>query len=953
MSIALSARRRRRALAVGGTAVLASVVASVVLVTPASGVPSAGLVINEVYGGGGNSGAPFNRDFIEIANRSTEPVTVSGWSVQYHAATGTGAWQVTPLSGVIGPGELYLIGQAAGANGQPLPDVDVSGSIAMGANGGTVALVASTTPLTCHDSVACAGVAEIVDLVGYGNATIRESEPVLGASNTTSVQRRATVDTDDNSVDLFAGAPSPKAANVEPEPEQCPAQPGPTRIHDIQGDGWLSPLRNQTVTHVPGIVTAVRATGSSRGFWFQDPAPDANPATSEGLFVFTGSSAITVRPGDAVMVSGRVQNFYPLASGEVFPDTASLSITEITQPTVLICSRDNPLPPAELVTAASLPDVYAASSPTGNVEDVVPVDPTRSVQEFWRSRLGMLVRVEDVRVVGPGNEFGEVYVTVKPDEYRSARGGTLLTGYDATPTGRVVVFPVSGTVPPATVGDTLSGPTTGPVDYTLFGGFGIAATSVGALTSGGLTRQAVVPGEPDLLSVATYNVENLSPRDPQSTFDELARGIVSNLASPDIVTLEEIQDNTGPVDDGVVDANLTLDRFVEAIVRAGGPAYEWRQINPADGQDGGEEGANIRVAFLFNPARVSFVDRPGGDHATPVTVSADVDGTPRLSVSPGRIDPANPAWQASRKPLVGEFVFRGAKVIVVANHFNSKRGDQNADGRFQPPARGSEIQRLQQAAAVRSFVDQVLAVDPTANVVVAGDLNDYPFSPVLRTLTAPGPSGPGLVSLIDTLPTNEQYTYIFNGLSQALDHILVSPGLRVERYQVVHINAEFADQVSDHDPQIAWLRLTPACTRRVAGLHLGSLEVTTGTLCLDGALQLGPVTVRPGARVQVRDSSVLGALTATGAAGVTVCGSQLVGAVRVERSTGPVRVGAAECTPNVIVGAVRLDDNTGGTVVAGNRITGVLTCTGNAPLPSNEGVPNQVVGPRLAQCAGL
>jgi hypothetical protein len=419
------------------------------------------------------------------------------------------------------------------------------------------------------------------------------------------------------------------------------------------------------------------------------------------------------------------------------------------------------------------------------------------------------------------------------------------------------------------------------------------------------------------------------------------------------VTLEEIQDNTGPVDDGVVDASQTLDRFVEAIVRAGGPAYEWRQIDPADGQDGGEEGANIRVAFLFNPARVSFVDRPGGDHATPVAVSADVDGTPRLSVSPGRIDPANPAWQASRKPLVGEFVFRGAKVIVVANHFNSKRGDQNADGRFQPPTRGSEVQRRQQAAAVRSFVDQVLAVDPTANVVVAGDLNDFQFSPVLQTLTAPGPGGPGLVSLIDTLPADEQYTYIFNGLSQVLDHILVSPSLRVDRYQVVHINAEFADQVSDHDPQIAWLSPTPACTRSVSGLHLGSLEVAAGTLCLDGAVQLGPVTVRPGARVQVRDSSVVGPLTATGAVGVTVCGSQLLGAVRVDGSTGPVRVGAAECAPNVVVGAVRLDGNTGGTVVAGNRITGVLSCTGNEPAPSNEGVPNQVLGARTGQCAGL
>lgn len=939
----------------GATAITAFAAGSVALIAPAHGVVSTGLVINEVYGGGGNSGAPWNRDFIEITNRGTEPVSVAGWSVQYHAATGTGSWQVTPLTDAIDPGELYLVGEGSGANGQPLPTVDVSGSIAMGATGGTVALVDSTTPLTCHDAAACAGVARIVDLVGYGNANIRETNAVLGASNTTSVQRRATPDTDDNSADLFAAAPSPKAENIEPLPEQCPPQPGPVRIRDIQGDGWLSPLRAQDVTDVPGIVTAVRATGSSRGFWIQDPQPDANPATSEGIFVFTSSNAITVRPGDAVMVDGRVQNFYPLSSGEVFPNTANLSITEITQPDVLICDRDNPLPATEIITEASLPDTYAASSPTGNVEDVVPVDPTRSVQEFWRSRLGMLVQLDDVRVVGPGNEFGEVYVTVKPDEFPSARGGTLITDYDATPTGRIVVFPVTGTVPPANVGDTLTGSTVGPVDYILFGGFGVAATSVGTVADGGLARQSVTPGEADQLSVATYNVENLSPEDPTSKFDALAQGIVANLASPDIVTLEEIQDNTGPTDNGVVDASETLDLFVAAIVRAGGPEYEWRQINPADGEDGGQPGGNIRVAFLFNPQRVSFVDRPGGDSATPVAVSADGDGTVRLSVSPGRIDPTNVAWEASRKPLAGEFVFRGAKVIVVANHFNSKQGDQNADGRFQPPTRGSEVQRLQQAAAVRAFVDQVLAVDPSANVVVAGDLNDYQFSPVLQTLTAAGPSGPGLVSLISTLPANEQYTYIFNGISQVLDHILTSPALVVDRYQVVHLNAEFSEQASDHDPQIAWLSPVPACTRTVTGLHLGTLTASSGTLCLDGALQVGAVTVRPGARLMVTGSLVVGAVRADDAAGVTVCGTQLGGALLVDGATGPVRLGGdgALCAANDIAGAVRLAANTGGVVVGGNQIAGVLACTGNAPPPTNEGTPNQVYGARTGQCASL
>jgi uncharacterized protein len=206
------------------------------------------------------------------------------------------------------------------------------------------------------------------------------------------------------------------------------------------------------------------------------------------------------------------------------------------------------------------------------------------------------------------------------------------------------------------------------------------------------------------------------------------------------------------------------------------------------------------VAFLFNPARVSFVDRPGGDATTAVTVTGD--GAPALSVSPGRINPASEAWTASRKPLAGEFVFQGKTVFVVANHFNSKGGDQPMYGRFQPPTRSSETQRVAQANEVNEFVGQLQAVDRKANVVVLGDLNDFQFSPAVHELT----SGHRLKDLMNVLPRNERYSYVFEGNSQALDHVLVSGRMSAD-YDVVHVNAEFADQASDHDPQV--VRLTP------------------------------------------------------------------------------------------------------------------------------------------------
>ncbi len=134
---------------------------------PAWGVPSTGLVVNEVYGGGGNSGSFYNRDFIELTNRGPDPVGVAGWSVQYHSSSATGTWQVTALTGVIAPGALFLVGEATGTSGaqQPLPAVDVSGTKAMSATAGTVAVVAGTAALTCTADT-CASEASIIDLVG-------------------------------------------------------------------------------------------------------------------------------------------------------------------------------------------------------------------------------------------------------------------------------------------------------------------------------------------------------------------------------------------------------------------------------------------------------------------------------------------------------------------------------------------------------------------------------------------------------------------------------------------------------------------------------------------------------------------------------------------------------------------------------------------------------------------
>ncbi|MBB5910981.1 hypothetical protein BKA25_005297 [Actinoalloteichus hymeniacidonis] len=789
-------------------------VAANLALVPTAAAQSSDLVIAEIYGGGGNIGATLTNDFVVLGNRGSAEVPVDDLSVQYLPAEPgpTSKWQSTPLAGTVEPAGRFLVAQGLGDGGSvELPEPDAVGEIAMSASRGTVAVVNGTEPLDCLTEVDCAEDERIIDVVGYGAAEVREGEPAEGTTNTTSVSRDAELsDTDDNSVDFTAGEPAPINSSgetpgtpedpEEPELPETPEEPGEVRIHDIQGVTRISPLADEQVDGVPGVVTGINSFGSSQGFWFQDVEGDGDDRTSEGMFVFTSDTTPDVAVGDEVLVSGTVDAYRP--GGD---SGAAQSITQLANATWTVLSNDNELPEAEILDADAVPRALAPEA-GGDIEEL-ELAPTEYALDFYASRENMLVKVMDAPVVGPTDAYDALWVTTKPTQNRSERGGTVYQDYADSNTGRLKIESLipfaERPFPIADVGDELRGVTEGPLYYSQYGGYLIKATTLGTHLTGGLTREITRDTESWELAVATYNVENLSPADDQAKFDRLAGGIVENLASPDIVALEEIQDESGPEDDGVVAADGTLNQFVAAIEAAGGPSYEWRQIDPNDKQDGGAPGGNIRTAFLFDPARVSFVDIEGGDADTSVEVQVDAEDRAELSVSPGRIDPANSAWDDSRKPLVGQFRFEDRNVFVVANHFASKGGDQALHGRFQPPVRSSETQRLAQAAAVRTFVDEIAEVDPAANVLVVGDLNDFQFSPVLDTLT----EADVLVNPMEWLPSTEQYGYVFDGNSQALDHLLVSGNLSERAdYDPVRINAEFADQASDHDPQIVRFR---------------------------------------------------------------------------------------------------------------------------------------------------
>ncbi len=899
-----------------------------------AGAPTPGLVvISQVYGGGGNSGAVYQNDFIELFNRGATPASLNGWSVQYASAAGTGAWLKTNLTNVtLAPGQYYLVQQAAGTNlAPPLPTPDVIGTTNMSGTAGKVALVNNTTILS---GICPTGA---IDLVGYGAANCSEgSSPTAALTNATAALRKGggCIDTDNNAADFATGTPTPRntaaathvcggdeapfisarspgsgasgvaadanvtvtfseavdvaagwytiscvtsgahaaavsggatsftldpdtdfaagesctvtivAAHVTDQDTDDPpdnmaaddswsftiATP-PVAIHDIQGASHISPMAG-SVSNVPGIVTAKR----SNGFYMQDPNPDSSDATSEGIFVFT-SSPPTVQVGDAVRVSGNVQEFRPGG-----PTGTNLTTTEISSPTTTVLSSGNPLPAAIVAgTGGRVPPAeIIEDDASGDVETSGVFDPAADGLDFWESLEGMRVQLDNAVAVGPTNSFGETPVVGDDGanaSLRTARGGLVIRPGDFNPERLVLDDTITAGLPAVNVGDHYNGSVVGVLDYN-FGLFMLEVTAMPTVVHDGVTPESTTAPAASEVTLATFNFENLDPTDPPAKFARLGGILVNNLKSPDIVSGEEVQDNTGPTDNGVVDANVTLDTLVSAIQAAGGPTYAYRYINPVNDQDGGEPGGNIRQVFLFRTDRVSFVDRPGGGSTTATTVVNTADG-PELSASPGRIDPTNAAFTTSRKPLVGEFMFAGQHLFVIANHFNSKGGDQPLMGHFQPPTRSSEVQRHNQAQVVHDFVASILGADANAKVVVAGDLNDFEFSDTVTILKA------GVLhDLMDTLPPNERYSYVFEGNSQTLDHILLSAGLFSQpfAYDVVHVNSEFADQASDHEPSVVRIGLNAPPSASAGGPYTvdegGSVTVSGAGTDPEG----GPLT---------------------------------------------------------------------------------------------------------------
>jgi len=199
------------------------------LAAPAAQGASPDIVVSQLFAGGGNSGASFTHDFVELFNRGSTTIDVSGWTIQYATSAGT-TWQATALSGSIAPGRYYLVQLfSGGSSGAPLPAADAVGTSNLATSGGKVALVRDGVPLSCGTFPgSCSGSPQVADLVGWGPASDYEGAgPASALSNTTAAARAGggCADTDDNAADFSAGTPAPRNSSSPAEP--CNSEPPP------------------------------------------------------------------------------------------------------------------------------------------------------------------------------------------------------------------------------------------------------------------------------------------------------------------------------------------------------------------------------------------------------------------------------------------------------------------------------------------------------------------------------------------------------------------------------------------------------------------------------------------------------------------------------------------------------------------------------------------------------
>ena len=467
----------------------------------------------------------------------------------------------------------------------------------------------------------------------------------------------------------------------------------PLSIAALQGPDHRSPLAGRWVAGIEGVVTATEDSARAKGFWMESLAPDADPATSEGIYV-AWEGAFTLHRGDRVRVGGRVEEVGAPASACPSRPCGSL-------PSSRCRLTDPPLPaPVKLFTDRKVP---------AQIDDdgLTRFEPASDAIDFWESLEGMRAEIPAGTVVGPTSSRGDLVLRPDGAARPAHRAGGVLLPEAGPSLDRVLAGRrIAGEMPRADVGARVRGPSrassTTPTRTTGFWPLAPLAVERGRPR---LRRAATLRGDRRHLTIASFNVENLSVAGPAERF---AR--IGEADRPQGRRSRRRHARGGPgrqrpgrqgrrrrdVDEG------RSTRLVAGIAAAGGPRYEAVWIDPVEGREGGQPGGNIRVALLLNPARVTLVKRAGRparrDGARGPRKEAPPHAQPRARRPRSSTAFTLTEGRGSAGPLAVELRFRREDPFSSSRiTWSSKSDDDRAFGAPQPPRTPTTSRRLAQA----------------------------------------------------------------------------------------------------------------------------------------------------------------------------------------------------------------------------------------------------------------
>ena len=772
---------------------LAAGTVSVVAPTASAATDGSNVVINEVYGGGGNKGATFEKDFVELYNPTDQPIDVSGWTIEQRS-TKDNTGNTHTLTGVVPAKSTFLITSTPGSNGDAITDADDTTAKFNFSGKGAIAVL-----LDANNTE--------VDLVGWGSASRAEGAPADGTANATSIQRATLgVDTDNNAADFEVATPTPSGsgqAPVDPVPED-PADPAPqpeqpqpgeiTPIAEIQGTDAKSPLEDQTVT-TEGVVTAVYDEGGKNGFFLQTAGTGTakNPGdASDGIFIYMGDNQNYPQLEDSLQVTGAVSEYYnqtQITASTIAKLDEALEAPKAIEIDTLPAGEEAREPYEGMLVRVSGPytvtnnytlnthgDLGLAPGDKAfrNPTDVIVPDKAK-VAEMNAQQASEVVYLDDGRTRNyfrTDKETPLPYLVTSDNGVKSIRTGDQVTfqtdvvvdySFDQwrfqplqpiTGKNTAEELPITWEDSRATsydVPDTVEGDNT-IAFFNVLNYF----TSLGKDESG---CKAYTDKDGEKVGTNYCDVRGAYSQD---AFQDQQAKIVTAINKLDahVLGLSEIE-NGARVTGDVAQRDNALSNLVNELNEAAGE-NKWDYVKSPSALGTAED--FIRVGFIYQPAQIE-----------PVGESRIFD------------DPA--FTRMARQPLAQEFntVNRDddENFVAVVNHFKSKGSVANGDEATGDGQGNNANVRVAQAQALLDHMDKQDDWQELPTFLI-GDFNAYTMENALNTLRGNG------YTLVHHEKDFPQESYQFKGQLGSLDHVFANEAAmaQVQDSAVWNINGD-------------------------------------------------------------------------------------------------------------------------------------------------------------------